>query len=261
MTSPEEDRPRQDVPVFQFDLEPEEIPPVPPEPPKDVHLPDPAEDEPASEGQETPEADQEEPQAMDAALDVQAGDQDLEYTETADPECSPPVTDSVVPAEEDPAPEIDQSESPALPPEEARDPEQTAPETPDEENIEARITAFEEDLSYQCPMCKVSRIQACTTGTGKTYYRCSSDTCNFISWGRPHHIPCPRCGNLFLIESLDRNGEILLKCPRATCRHWQRLNEPPEQADISPSPPTTGTVRPKKRKVVKRKKRAVRRKR
>lgn len=92
------------------------------------------------------------------------------------------------------------------------------------EKIEKRIADFEEDLARQCPVCKKGRVDARETSTGKLYYTCSSRECSFISWGKPHHIACPRCQNTFLIEVPGQQGENILKCPRATCRYQQALS-------------------------------------
>jgi len=86
--------------------------------------------------------------------------------------------------------------------------------------IEQQIAAFEEHLALECPICRQSKVQAETTTKGKSYYKCANKNCNFISWGRPHHVLCPQCNNPFLIES-ERAGKSILKCPRATCRYWQ----------------------------------------
>lgn len=90
-----------------------------------------------------------------------------------------------------------------------------------DKSIADRITTFEEELALICPCCKVFMLKKMATTTGKFYYVCSSEMCNFISWGRPHHIVCKRCGNPFLIEVGDSTEETLLKCPRATCKHRQ----------------------------------------
>ena len=90
--------------------------------------------------------------------------------------------------------------------------------------IADRISAFEKDLSLTCPICKVTVLKEQTTSTGKIFYNCSDENCNFISWGKPHHIECGRCKNQFLIEVTDISGETILKCPRATCQHRQNLS-------------------------------------
>jgi len=91
-----------------------------------------------------------------------------------------------------------------------------------DDDIEKRVMAFEEDLALECPICKHSKVMAENTATGKFYYKCSNKECNFISWGKPHHIPCPECNNPFLIETSNKAGKTILKCPRATCRYWKK---------------------------------------
>ncbi|MEW6327787.1 MAG: hypothetical protein AB1487_09390 [Thermodesulfobacteriota bacterium] len=90
-----------------------------------------------------------------------------------------------------------------------------------DELIESRIAAFTEDLTTTCPVCGTGKIQTQKTPTGKLFYVCSDKSCNLISWGKPYHIPCPQCKNPFLIETSDQSGNIILKCPRATCRYRQ----------------------------------------
>jgi hypothetical protein len=129
---------------------------------------------------------------------------------------------------------------------------------PDESDIEelvaARIEAFEEKLAMQCPVCNQASVEAKETAKGRTYYTCSDEDCVFISWGRPHHIECPRCGNAFLIESTSKTGDTVLKCPRATCRYKKPLD-----TLESDKPKVVKKVRKPRKKVVRRK--VVRRKR
>jgi hypothetical protein len=120
----------------------------------------------------------------------------------------------------------------------------------DEKRIEQQILAFEEELSLWCPMCKKDRVEAKTTPTGKTYYKCASSDCHFVSWGRPLHQSCPKCENPFLIQISDKSGGIAYKCPRATCSFYRLAGEG------SAAPDATGATA---RKVVRR--RVVRRKR
>ena len=91
-----------------------------------------------------------------------------------------------------------------------------------DDDIDKRISAFEENLALECPICKRSKVTAESTATGKAYYKCSNKECNFISWGKPHHISCPRCNNPFLIEAFNNAGKKIFKCPRATCRYWNK---------------------------------------
>lgn len=107
----------------------------------------------------------------------------------------------------------------------------------DDDIIEKRIVAFEQDLAMQCPICRKADIKTEQTSTGKVYYKCPNKDCNFISWGRPHHLVCPQCNNPFLVETPDRDGKAILKCPRATCHYWQRppgeIQEEPQGKAVS----------------------------
>lgn len=132
--------------------------------------------------------------------------------------------------------------------------------------LEKRIASFEEDLAMQCPMCRKAEVQRQETATGKIYYKCSNENCNFISWGKPHHLVCPQCGNAFLVETSGRDGKTILKCPRATCRYWQKLpgeigEEPTKKAPSLPDESAKSSAISKKprRRVVRR--RVARRKR
>jgi len=134
-----------------------------------------------------------------------------------------------------------------------------------DEDIERTIAAFEEGLAMECPMCRQSKVQTENTAKGKTYYKCSNKTCNFISWGKPYHIPCPQCNNPFLVEASDKAGKSIFKCPRATCRYWQRppweiSDNPQERIDSASNISTKVTAKSRKprKKVVRR--RRVRRK-
>jgi rubrerythrin len=140
------------------------------------------------------------------------------------------------------------------------------PNEPTAELVEKRIADFEEDLAKECPMCKKGRISAEETSTGKLYYTCSNRECGFISWGKPYHIVCPKCQNPFLIEVPGREGKNILKCPRATCRHWQTFSF--QKGDFIPEasqrsaygmPGTINNLPKAKKRVVR--KRRVRRKR
>lgn len=120
-----------------------------------------------------------------------------------------------------------------------------------DEDIARTIAAFEEGLAMECPMCRQSKVQTKNTAKNKVYYKCSNKACNFISWGKPYHIPCPQCNNPFLVEASDKAGKSIFKCPRATCRYWQR---PPweisdkHQERISSASNTSAKVTAKSRK-------------
>ncbi|MFH1147062.1 MAG: hypothetical protein V1736_05075 [Pseudomonadota bacterium] len=124
--------------------------------------------------------------------------------------------------------------------------------------IANRIAAFEQDLSMACPICKTGKVQVQHTAKDKPFYICSSRDCNFISWGKPHYLPCPLCKNPFLIEVSEPGSDVVLKCPRATCHY---LSRPPKEGspaeDIRPPDPATAAAplsadRPRKKVVVRR---------
>jgi hypothetical protein len=106
----------------------------------------------------------------------------------------------------------------------------------DERSIEQQILAFEQELSLWCPMCNKDRVEASTTPTGRTFYKCASRDCHFVSWGRPLHHPCPRCRNPFLIQISDKSGRIAYKCPRATCHFYRLVDESGAVPDATGAP-------------------------
>jgi ssDNA-binding Zn-finger/Zn-ribbon topoisomerase 1 len=93
-----------------------------------------------------------------------------------------------------------------------------------DDEVAKQIAAFEKELALSCPICKTGVLQEKSTTAGKLFYACATKNCNFISWGKPHHIHCVRCKNPFLIEATDAAGQTVLRCPRATCQHRQALN-------------------------------------
>ncbi|MBA7578440.1 hypothetical protein ES708_20302 [subsurface metagenome] len=129
----------------------------------------------------------------------------------------------------------------------------------DDDVIEREIAAFEEGLAMQCPICRIADIKSQETSTGKFYYVCSDKNCTFISWGKPYHLVCPECGNPFLVESSAGDGKTTLKCPRATCLHWQRhpsdTSGEDNRRDLPSSRVSRGTTaaHPSRKRVVKRK--------
>jgi len=138
--------------------------------------------------------------------------------------------------EEPPVPEEVETPEPVKPPEpEVPSVEETItepepePEPEPEMSVEDKIRAFEEQLAMTCPICSAGKIMPNETGKGKSYYSCTNNKCSFISWGKPYHIPCPLCQNQFLIEFAKKEGQIGLKCPRATCSFWKEGLEPPEK--------------------------------
>lgn len=110
-------------------------------------------------------------------------------------------------------------EIPKTPKEQAPPQEEKEAVVVDDEAIAAKIAAFEKELALVCPICKTHILKEEKTAAGKLFYSCTSDQCNFISWGKPHHTACLRCKNPFMVEVADSEGQVFLKCPRATCQH------------------------------------------
>lgn len=138
--------------------------------------------------------------------------------------------------------------APTAAPAEEQAPEQETqePEVVDDDAIAAKIAAFEKELALTCPICKTNALKEEKTAGGKLFYSCTSDKCNFISWGRPHQIPCPRCKNPFMVEVADSEGNMILKCPRATCQHRQALT-------ASAAPAAGGVKKVVRKRLVRRK--------
>lgn len=93
----------------------------------------------------------------------------------------------------------------------------------DDAVIDEQVASFENNLAMECPVCRRAEVQIERTSIGKVYYKCCDRHCSFISWGKPFHVICPKCNNPFLVETLEAQ-ESVLKCPRATCRHRQKLS-------------------------------------
>ena len=118
------------------------------------------------------------------------------------------------------------------------------------EDIEKRISAYQDNLTMPCPVCNIGKIGSEKTDSGKVYYHCSNENCGFVSWGRPFPFHCPVCKNSFLVEFVSSDNIPGLKCPRATCSFSQNHLQAPAQD--APSP---GSQPKKKRKLVRRVKR------
>jgi len=74
-----------------------------------------------------------------------------------------------------------------------------------------------------CPLCRAGRVVVKRTPTGKAFYVCSEQECEFIAWARPHAAPCPLCGFSFLEEGDNPGGKAILRCPRSGCGYQHPL--------------------------------------
>ena len=91
--------------------------------------------------------------------------------------------------------------------------------------------------AMDCPLCDIGKVIIKRTPTGKIFYVCPEQDCEFMAWALPHAIPCQACNSPFLVEKKNISGKRYLRCPRAGCNYMQPL--PGEGgADIDFSRPT-----------------------
>lgn len=64
---------------------------------------------------------------------------------------------------------------------------------------------------------------------GKIFYGCNQyPKCSFASWDKPVAIPCPACGNAYMVEKTTKRDGTLHVCPNRDCRHRMAPVEHPE---------------------------------
>jgi len=104
------------------------------------------------------------------------------------------------------------------------------------------------DASLVCPLCGhgLTRKQ---TPTGKSFYVCGHQECQFMSWSIPHYLPCGLCDSPYLVEKTVR-GIPQLRCPRAGCTYGQPL--PEENLETIPPPIAPAAVPTTKKFLVRR---------
>ncbi len=74
-----------------------------------------------------------------------------------------------------------------------------------------------------CPLCQAGKVVTKRTPTGKIFYVCPEEECEFMAWSRPHATACPLCGSPFLVEKSSPRGRSNLRCPRAGCNYSEPL--------------------------------------
>lgn len=90
-----------------------------------------------------------------------------------------------------------------------------------------------------CPLCRAGKVVTKRTPTGKIFYVCPEEECEFMAWSRPHAIACPLCGSPFLVEKSSPRGRSSLRCPRAGCSYSEPLaggEGAGAPGELSPSP-------------------------
>lgn len=96
-----------------------------------------------------------------------------------------------------------------------------------------------ESSGMQCPVCQKVNIINKRTPTGRDFYVCPSNECEFLAWAKPHAVTCQVCHSPFLVEKRNIRGQSLLRCPRAGCNYM----EPMDGGEIDTSSPMQGKKR------------------
>ncbi len=104
----------------------------------------------------------------------------------------------------------------------------------------------EAGLQMDCPLCGVGKVVIKHTQTGKTFYVCPEQDCEFMAWALPHAIPCQACNLPYLVERKTISGKSYLRCPRAGCNYMQPL-QGEEGAGDGEAPRTKKLVRVRRR--------------
>jgi DNA topoisomerase-1 len=81
----------------------------------------------------------------------------------------------------------------------------------------------EEGGQLLCPVCRIGTVVTKHTPTGKIFYVCPEQDCEFMAWSKPHAIPCQVCDSPFLVEKKSLDGRLSLRCPRAGCTFTRPL--------------------------------------
>jgi DNA topoisomerase-1 len=74
-----------------------------------------------------------------------------------------------------------------------------------------------------CPVCRTGTVVTKHTPTGKIFYVCPEQDCEFMAWSKPHAIACQVCDSPFLVEKKNLDGRLSLRCPRAGCTFTRPL--------------------------------------
>ena len=78
--------------------------------------------------------------------------------------------------------------------------------------------------SLLCPVCQTGTVVTKHTPTGKIFYVCPEQDCEFMAWSKPHAIACQLCDSPFLVEKKSLDGRTSLRCPRAGCTFSRPLS-------------------------------------
>ncbi|MBU3937194.1 MAG: topoisomerase DNA-binding C4 zinc finger domain-containing protein, partial [Proteobacteria bacterium] len=70
-----------------------------------------------------------------------------------------------------------------------------------------------------CPVCRIGTVVTKHTPTGKIFYVCPEQDCEFMAWSKPHALACQVCDSPFLVEKKSLDGRVSLRCPKAGCTY------------------------------------------
>ncbi|MEA1934496.1 MAG: DNA topoisomerase [Thermodesulfobacteriota bacterium] len=120
-------------------------------------------------------------------------------------------------------------------------------------------------LEMICPLCNEKHVISKRTPTGRTFYVCPDQKCEFMAWSKPHIQPCKVCNSPFLVEKRTVTGKTVLRCPRAGCNYMEpmpgdddmdlvdaRIQDDPEFVDTpikDIGSPVEAAPAPKKKKI------------
>lgn len=85
------------------------------------------------------------------------------------------------------------------------------------------VRGDEKESGMACPVCRKGQVLHKKTPTGKPFYVCPREECEFMAWALPHPLPCQVCGSSFLVEKKDLRGHLFLRCPKAGCNYRQPM--------------------------------------
>lgn len=73
------------------------------------------------------------------------------------------------------------------------------------------------NTGVQCPECKQGQIIEKKSKRGRVFYSCNRyPDCKFALWDKPVKSPCPRCGNLMVMNAKRKNGVKCTQCDYAS---------------------------------------------
>ena len=74
-------------------------------------------------------------------------------------------------------------------------------------------------LGVTCPECGKGELTARRSKTGRAFYSCNRyPDCKYITNDKPLPIPCPACGNPYIVEKYTKDEGIIKLCPKCKAR-------------------------------------------